>query len=386
MTDAGSAAALELERLQERSLEKTGQSPVADADARRIGELVLDRWHDVLPAHGAADAAARDAMNRALSSRPTRFEDPFSYSLLVSLADQVEATAQKLGLSLPTRPIFGTLPLGQFNAVAMRLGDPPEYVIAFHRGAIGFVTLLSKAIGASFPPAGSRTADKTSFITEARAVEAHLDRNSRAVHRFRQFLDAYVLKGHPHAAPPYLLEEPFASISALLAKSANLFILGHEYAHLIHGHLDANAVARRVLNGVDVDVVRRRWEQELEADLLGMKLAVSAMTLTHRVPFDVSYFGVDFVFSAMEVVDRAITALGGRAPSSAAQETHPAPHVRREVLRSSLAELTDPKAASAAVGLSSDVASALDSLWRRSAPHYERLRQKGIMPSSIWLS
>jgi hypothetical protein len=167
--------------------------------------------------------------------------------------------------------------------------------------------------------------------------------------------------------------------------SAELFVMGHEYAHVIQGHLSEEHVPHSGL-GDDVEILPHQIGQEFEADILGLKLSIESMVRKHGVDASLAFFGVYLLFSAIELIDRAIDVLvPGLAPSSSEHETHPPPDMRREYLNIYLTQGVGEQAGGAARRLGEQVHYALDALWERSEDHYARLRSVGAEPSPIWL-
>jgi hypothetical protein len=320
----------------------------------------------------------------ARANRPSRYQHVGTYLIITDLAQTIEETAQLNDIDLPPRPIFGTLPIGQFNAMAILVPGTSEYIIVFQDGVFGFLNLISKCVAASFPTNG-RGGESLSFSVHSSDVTKLLDRDIEPVRRFQQFVDAYVLSGDPHNAEQYLLSGPSSVLSSWLRKSAELFVMGHEYAHVILGHLTETPSPHRGL-GPNVETITRQYGQEVEADLLGVQLSVATMGRTQGVDVPLAVFGAYLMFSAIDVVDRAVETLyPGVRPSASEHETHPPTEMRREFLAPVLANVTNEEVAGAAARLGEQVQFILDALWERSVPHYVGLRDSGAEPADMWL-
>src|SRR5207247_9754738 len=105
------------------------------------------------------------------------------------------------------RPLFGTLPLGSMNAVAIRVPGSDEFIVAFHHGLFAFMNLLSKVVARSLPSRPWR--GMHAFSVDLETVRELLDHDSLPLHRITELLDAYILYGEPHAAPQYMLAHPY---------------------------------------------------------------------------------------------------------------------------------------------------------------------------------
>lgn len=166
---------------------------------------------------------------------PTKYEDPITYILISKLAKRIEESADDLSIAIPYRPIIGTLPTGRVNAMAIAVPSSDEFIIVFESGLFYFALLLSKALTMSIPFKGTQE-KKLTFSYDIAEVTKKIDANPEILNRFIQVLFAYLLEGRPSAAPPYILEEPYMNLAEILIDSMELFVMGHEYEHIINNH------------------------------------------------------------------------------------------------------------------------------------------------------
>jgi hypothetical protein len=85
-----------------------------------------------------------------------------------------------------------------------------------------------------------------------------------------------VVKGDPRWARLHDVAPEVAGFATVLRRAQQLFVLGHEYGHLMAGHLED---ARYRIGSEEVDAASRRWDQEFDADLVGIALAPSRFSL-----------------------------------------------------------------------------------------------------------
>lgn len=178
---------------------------------------------------------------------------------------------------LPPRPVLGTLPLGQLNAHAIRVPGGEGYVVAFQRGVVGFINLLTKAVAAALPHEQDPQTGRIDFNPDLRVVDERLREDDEPVSRLAAFLAAYVLGGHPHSAPPYVLKGRGLVLATLLRRSGQLFVGGHEYGHIAAGHLVSKKDVRHFVGDVEVPIISVEWKDEYEADFVGMVLITKAL-------------------------------------------------------------------------------------------------------------
>lgn len=385
---ASSSAAAYLEALQESTYAATGAKPF---DIKEAEEMAANTgfWEKAAAAFGVTPEALaemqRERYAEAKKLCPTRFEDPGLYSLLIDMAKSLEDTAHEVGWELlPERPVFGTLPLGQVNAMAIRVPDSDEHLIVFQVGLFGFINLFAKALAAAFPVKND-AGGGYHLSTDIDDVGSWLERDDTPISRLMDLLGAYVMVGDPHAARQYFVSGATESLSSLLRETAETFILGHEYGHIRAGHLDTHDEVETKLGSESVEVLPRAWKQEAEADLLGMYLTVQTMA---NKGFDLamSFAGIDLVFSGFELVGRALNLLvHGRDETMLPSDTHPPPEVRRELLRQQLAQITDDAdQVHGALSLTAVLDAVVAVMWDRIAGVFYDLHSRGAPPASIW--
>ena len=152
----------------------------------------------------------------------------------------------------------------------------------------------------------------------------------------------------------YRLEKPREEFIDVLGETSIMFILAHEYSHVILGHLNS-ASARLNVGSVNVTSVSRSHANELDADNLGLELTLRCNQST-GYNLTTSYLGVDFAFSCFTILEDAL--------GISASESHPPSEKRRAALRDTLIARFG-EAASETVELSKYIQEVLDTLWRR---------------------
>lgn len=374
------SAAAYLEMLQQAAARKVGSLPPSvDEEVKVRDELIAE-----LAIDDEARRVILEQWAKALEERPSRLESVLSYSILSGLAGRIEETARGTQLALKEWPIFGTLPIQQLNAMAIRVPRSSDCIIAFQEGVFTFVNLVSKVVAACFPFKHMEDGG-VEFSTDPIDIERNIDRAPEPIARFKQFVDAYVLVGDPAAAEQYIIDEPARTLGGWLLDSAELFLMSHEYAHLVQGHLADRTVQTEKV-GREIEVFERLQEQEVEADFVGLQLSMATMTRTRGTDLSISFAGTYLLFAVMELVDRAVSTLVPELkPSSPEADPHPLPDLRRAYLVLALEKMTGSEAAEAAYQLAEQVRTVVEKLWERIEPHYQGMREAGVRPSPIWV-
>ncbi|MEH7844713.1 hypothetical protein [Rhizobium laguerreae] len=102
------------------------------------------------------------------------------------------------------------------------------------------------------------------------------DRDEDIVDAVAQVLAAYFGFGDPFYGPAPV-SGGFKSLLAMqLSDAVMQFIIGHEYAHMLLGHFDDPRPAQETIQTEvgTIEVLKRSWVQEFEADDLGHRLAL----------------------------------------------------------------------------------------------------------------
>ena len=322
-------------------------------------------------------------LRKAERAKPTPFEEVWTYKVMMDLAAQLKEVAPTVLPAVKTIPLFGTLRSGELNAMAIKVPESSEHIIVFQDGLFGFANLLTKAIAASLPDTTLRSGD-VKFSWKPRQIKKGWATNDEPLRRLDEFLSAYIIGGHPHAAQQYFLDHRHTVLGQILLEGFELFIFGHEFGHVFAGHLDSALDAPDHLGAKPVERLSPSWKMEFEADYVGFALAMSAMG---RKKFDpaTSYAGIDLFFSSLELVHRATSMLSfGEIRERPRSATHPPPQLRRKMLWRHLDQIGKGRARQAR-RLASGAERILDMMWSRLTPTFEDRHKRGVRPAPEWL-
>jgi hypothetical protein len=170
----------------------------------------------------------------------------------------------------------------------------------------------------------------------------------------------------------------------VLRESMMLFVMGHEYGHIIEGHLSDSHVT--CVNENDrAQKVLQNWRREFDADAKGLELMAAAMN-TEGYDIANSYWGADFFFSCMDVVEQSISILriGEVNKYSSASDSHPTAWMRREKLRGVVTSSLPPDLARAPIQLGMILEQIITTLWMRTTPILHQCYEVGKNLSPIW--
>lgn len=110
-----------------------------------------------------------------------------------------------------------------------------------------------------------------------------------------------------------------------LATSAEEFVVCHEMAHFMAGHVKTPFDGRKYMANLPADVPSSSWEQELEADRVGLRILLGRNDPALRAEQVDAYTGADFFLQVMSLFEEL-----AEIPLA---ETHPSSILRLKQLR-----------------------------------------------------
>lgn len=374
--------------LQEREYARLGKKPRdyraflglnADPLARELAKRQKPRspHEDPLP----YDLARSYLSSIDVTNLPTPYENPIAYSILARATTEIENSGERIfGWKYKDKPTIGTLPLGKVNASTIRVPFTEQYVIVFQENLLTFVSLCAKVVAASIPSDGS--AEPATFSYAPNDIDEKLSSNQVILRRFTDLLRSYLLEGRPHANGQYVLVQPNRRYSEILIQAAELFALGHEHAHAMKGHL-TQSMTEASIESAPMDGIPFSWEQEIEADEVGVMLAVATMK---HMGYDATfgYSGADFFCTAMDIVDQAVGLFRPQTFSDSRKRLHPPWTQRREHLRQSLSNGIGSDKAMIPLTVARSIEHILTSLWSAARQTLIASQHDGASLSPIW--
>jgi len=225
---------------------------------------------------GSQQGASRDAfsslfdgfVNTLNNPVPTRYEDPNSLAILDGIVPRVETVG---GSAVPSSsgPRFGTLPAGTLNARTIAVPNSNARLTVVNSELFGFCyEYLKVGLKTVVFRANGQTLEM-SYGEKAFDEGPRHDRE--LIVRLSKLLEDTVnhrrIQSH---APPAEDEQP---LLMPMVDAMEFFLVAHEYAHVVLGHVSASTVTFHTY-GVDLPLqaLRRTWGQEAAADAWAFKL------------------------------------------------------------------------------------------------------------------
>ena len=376
--------------LQEREYARLGMKaqdyrgfPRLDAD--RLARAFVKRQRPRSPLEESLphDATHRylSGINLTLTDLPTRFENPFAYAIMAHATNEIESSAERIfGWKYNVKPTMGSLPLGRVNASAIRIPFTEQYIIVFQENLFTFVSLCAKVVAAAIPSDGS--VEPATFSYALHEIDERISSNQMISTRFTELLTSYLLEGRPHASGQYALVEPNRTYSEILIQATELFALGHEHAHAIKGHL-TQTMREASSESAVVDEIPFSWEQEFEADQVGVMLGIASMK---HMGYDTAfgYSGADFFCSAMDIVEQAAGIFRPNTLCPFRNPSHPPWAQRRAHIRQLLPNAKGSDRAMIPLIVARSIEHILTRLWTTARQTLIASQHAGANLSPIW--
>lgn len=342
-----------LESLQLQAYGESGRSGYAMGQYQSIvSEYVADQLQNgplsSLPANDADYIASL-----VPKTLPTVFEDPRHYikihfivHFMKRYVDSYARSAPSLfqQVHIPGSVLIGTLPLDSVNAMVVFLEESDELLITFRAGLFEFIedmtNLITSVIPSSIPLQTSRQ-DRLRLLSGLLAtdlpqvdLERHLNSNPEIIDAFAEIVVQYavdapanLIGGHVKTFDHIKHSWPDEQLT-ILQHCVLAFALGHEYGHMIAGHLLNDKKLRFTIGSTEVSREADSWNSELVADLIGESL--TSLTIAEfGLSSEEAYVIATYFFSIVDLLDRTIAMARTKNEINRPMGSHPPPFVRR---------------------------------------------------------
>ncbi|AXY72573.1 hypothetical protein D3H65_00650 [Paraflavitalea soli] len=250
-----------------------------------------------------------------------RYENHQNIWLLETLKNKLKKVFAFSKISFPDNVVLGTAQFGHFNAIATAPSRESDIkVIVMDDGLFTFLNGLAKIVSMVFDKRGEGN-DGYSLSFDPADIDNNLKQNSFVHEKFIDLVATYFIKGHSMHAASFLPAYEHNAFASLLRDTAELFILAHEYGHIVHGHLAGNPEEEQAIaDQFHVQTWEISWAKELQADTFACMLVMRHNHHLQDMEAALSFAGIRFLFAALEMLYIA----KGSKPSL----THPSPRQR----------------------------------------------------------
>lgn len=266
---------------------------------------------------------AEHAKRVGLPNRPDigRIGSTGAVRILESLVDRLKAASKKLNPEWTLDSIcFGLVPAGGLDAHALRLShDSKKYAVLIPEGLFDLANLFTKLVLLLQPI--SETSSGSVYLPTASFDQLGLINHPYIKFRQRDLWRGYFIHGDPGAALPYMRTIRYSEKLEYLLTGTELYVLAHEVAHILLGHLSSD------LSGKEI---------EFEADSLALKIVEEFF----RAEMDFEYARASlsaFTFLAINAIWERAIMIAIRSKSISKEED------RLERIHKRIAGIDDPE-------------------------------------------
>jgi tetratricopeptide (TPR) repeat protein len=291
---------------------------------KSVDSAVNKRPNSIGVMRNTTDKTVKFIIDQATSRKmPTCYEDPGVYYLISTYVAKVERARKQLNLPLKILPRYGSLPTPEINAytyppdTGKDVLEPRKSIIGFNTKLFMFAYQMSKITLPTISVTNSCNHKVAVDYSQQAAIEAAKS-NSDIKINFSMALMEFLGVTSPDTQP---LDQKYDPDLMAFTMTMELFAVAHEYGHLIKGHTFQGRQALHLnLEAGDQStsiVGTRSWQQELEADEIGIRLLIQVLKndiadekdpLTKKavaMRYLSSLYGVLFYFQCSEVIDQA---------------------------------------------------------------------------------
>jgi hypothetical protein len=292
------------------------------------------------------------------------------------------------------RVIVSTLPTGQPDAISRAVPETDQFLILFDPTFFEFLYRLSNDFAELIDPDKMR---QEAMRYMATGQERPLSESIRyAEHRslnesFASTLMTFLEKGT--APPPRPFDDRAFQLAEHLRSTALIFVVAHEYAHILLGHLKPDKIG---LRSVHAGPKSAEWQDELAADRLAFGVSDAALS-GRRLVRAVHFMGTDCFFLCVMLLNLGLDVLSsGRSVSltdmadpsrltdSQLATSHPIPSLRLAHLHyweESKFPLNEYRGMEYHAAVLIEVAS---QAWLGVRPGLLRMHATGVKPAASW--
>jgi hypothetical protein len=239
-----------------------------------------------------------------------------------AISADIQATIERSGIPLPGSPVYvGEYPHNSFNAQACAVTGGT--LILINRGLVTLVHEIAKCWGLSL--LSFDRSEDGGILPEQPTAETTRQRDEARVIIARAVL-AYIFQNDARLGGRI----PIGSRAAMgfhLTRATEKFVIGHEFGHLLAGHLDEPRA--QTAWG---ELIRKTHAQEFEADEIGGLLMLRDLDPSDQIQTNLAIAGPFFFFAIDHLVTRVRNEVND-IPAALVVTDHPPSDERAAALR-----------------------------------------------------
>ena len=230
---------------------------------------------------------------------------------LKSTALEIEDAIKRRGIILPSKPYFGILNTGFVNGQAIRIPNTKEYIIALHSGTLDLFSNMADLISYILPAVTEDGGFE--FLCDIEDEELinkwkfEINKKPEAVEQLILIVMSYLnpIKDTSKKLKKLINQDNGRfHVSSNLSAGSRLFLIGHEYGHIVANHLTLANESTKIMNNkiTNISLVQQNWDKEFEADSYGGNFSIGAML--HAIKqLEICVVAIDNFFTILHLLE-----------------------------------------------------------------------------------
>lgn len=290
---------------------------------------------------------------------PIDEQEPCSFVILDKHSKSVIQVLGKNNICVQGKIGVGTLPLNDLNAYACDFSKEVK-LVAVNQGLFQFVYLMGRVVSSFSKEEFDNNNQKAlSFNFDMKEFDENLKYNVKGNAKFLEVLILYFINRDLYKSKTYYEEDQRLYLSSMLYDNAELFVVAHEYAHIISYDLSHEKhINKRFLDDESrLYAVKRNWNDEFQADQIALQITLAREDEMNFGLFG-NYIGIEFLFACLDIIEKIYLGISNDNIS----ETHPPATIRMESLRNYLKKIL-PEGSDTLINGGKVISYILNELW-----------------------
>lgn len=355
-----------LELIQKKYLELKGRNQPLQFD-KSVEDFIKNAWKDIDVSQ--MYSVMEEQMHRIIPC--TKYQAPHTYFLLYNIIQDIEKIKTDIfkHTDLDIRmPCFGTVDYDIFSA-EICAPNCNEKLIIISDGLFTFANLISKIITLAFP---FEVTDKYLTIsTDMKEIKKYIENHTEVKLRFYDLMLACLLSREPPRAKQYFINHELDAMLSTIRDSFETFVVAHEYAHSILGHLEDKKINSTAsideLRDSEIKEIFHSWQDEVDADIHGAGITLSVMAEKGYDPY-VSMIGIIVCVNSFELFDKIEVLRSGNTKERKLSPSHPPGSVREKLIEEAYFEDQD-------IRIFETIDTIFSDLWNDFVVFYEKFKE-----------
>jgi len=298
---------------------------------------------------------------------PITEQDSSGFFILNKHSEKIIKVAKENDIHIPEGIVLGTLPLNYLDAFTC-VFPAGKRLVALSEGLFLFLYSMGRVVSSFFSKGSTNNKNYDTFDLNRESIYENLEVNKKAHEAFLEVLVSYFVYENLSMLEIYYKEDTNINLSGLLWDTSELFIVAHEYSHIVLGHLpEEKSFTKRFLDDDSMLYqIVRNWSEEFSADELAFQLTMASNQNKGYGLFG-CYLGIEFLFACLDIIEKV--------HNIKFSETHPSSKMRTEHLRKYL-EHTLPKRSKSILEGTQIIQEIITTLWNRNKDNFYSVVQR----------